>query len=279
MGNILQLFTVLSLNLTLALVLSQPVEARTDQSLPIGSGKIAPTMRLTSPAEGWTVGRMIKIAGTCSDPTANPVVININGSRYFARVVDGSFNRQFPAARGRNNIIVSCENQGGKVDVARSVFAAIGPIKLKVVLSSDTDGVYTDLHVYEPDDSHVYWASTKSPTGGLFFLNSENGNFDQPGFGPYLYVHPAPPLGLYKFVANYWPGGAMQHTLAKLEVILDEGLATEKRRTIDFPLARPGENQVMAYVVIREGNLTSVIFAPLEDPEVSAPPEIKKKTS
>src|SRR5256885_36267 len=40
--------------------------------------------------------------------------------------------------------------------------------------------------------AHVFWANTASPSGGTFFLNEQGGDFDQPGYGPYLYIHGAP---------------------------------------------------------------------------------------
>lgn len=255
--------------------------SRTDNTIKIGTGKTKPTLTLDHPREGWSVGRMIRVAGKCSDATSNPITININGSRYFARAIDGAFDRNFPSAQGSNQVAVSCENQGGLRTVSRNVFAAVSAIRLKVILSSDTDGVYTDLHVYEPDGKHVFWAETRSPSGGLFFLNAQNGAFDQPGYGPYLYVHPSPPIGLYKFVANYWPGGARQHTLASFEIIIDEGLATEQRRRIAYPLAKPGENHTMAYVAIRDAGLPPLIYVPDQDPDSNKPAalvtESKKK--
>ena len=115
------------------------------------------------------------------------------------------------------------------------VDAVISPIPLKIVLTSDTDSTYTDLHIYEPDSTHVYWAKTNSPSGGIFFLNEQDGSFDQAGYGPYLYVHPAPPPGVFRVDVNYWPGGAIQHTLANLDIITDEGLPSENRRRVSRP--------------------------------------------
>jgi hypothetical protein len=136
--------------------------------------------------------------------------------------------------------------------------------------------VYTDLHIYEPDKTHVYWAETKSPSGGIFFLNQEEDSFDKPGYGPYLYVHPAPPVGVFRVDVNYWPGGALQHTLANLDIVTDEGLPTESRRRVRSPLARPGETQTLVYIVIRGNNRPPGIYAPGQDPEADMPPEVKE---
>jgi hypothetical protein len=236
----------------------------------------APTLTLSKPAGGWTSGLQITVAGTCSDPTADPMVVNINGVRYYVRNANGSFSRAFPAAKGKNTVIAECANSAGVAKASTTVDAVIASIGLKVVLTSDSDGVYTDLHIYEPDNSHVYWADTNSNSGGIFFLNQSGDNFDQPGYGPYLYVHPAPPLGVFRIDTNYWPGGAVQHTLANLDIILDEGLPSESRRRVQKPLARPGETKTLAYVVIQGNRQPAKIYVPGQDAERDMPIEVKE---
>jgi len=144
------------------------------------------------------------------------------------------------------------------------------------VLTSDTHSVYTDLHIYEPDNSHVYWADTNSASGGIFFLNSDGESFDQAGYGPYMYVHPAPPTGVFRIDTNYWPGGAIQHTLANLDIILDEGLSSESRRRVQKPLARPGETRTLAYVLFKGNRQPAQIFVPGQDNERDMPAEIRE---
>jgi len=239
-----------------------------------GTGTEMPVLTLTKPEGGWTTALQLEITGSCSDPTADPIIANINGVRYYIRTSQGSFSRKFPAAKGKNTIVVECANKAGVARATASVEAVISPIPLKVVLTSDTDSAYTDLHIYEPDKTHVYWAKTDSPSGGIFFLNQQEGSFDLAGFGPYLYIHPAPPPGVFRVDVNYWPGGAVQHTLANLDIITDEGLPTESRRRVRSPLARPGETQTLAYIVIRGNNQTPKIYAPMQDAESEMPPEV-----
>ncbi len=241
-----------------------------------GSGTEPPVLELTKPEGGWTSGMQIEVAGSCSDPTADPILVNINGVRYYIRASDGSFTRKFPAARGKNTVFAECVNRAGAGRANASVEAMINPIPLKIVLSSDTDSAYTDLHIYEPDRTHVYWADTRSPSGGIFFLNEQEGGFDQAGYGPYLYVHPAPPAGVFRIDVNYWPGGAIQHTLANLDIITDEGLPSESRKRVRSPLARPGETQVLAYVVVRGNGRAPALFIPGQDAEGEMPLEVKE---
>lgn len=241
-----------------------------------GTGEQLPVLTLTKPEGGWTTGMQLEVAGTCSDGSADPIVVNINGVRYYIRSADGSFARKFPAAKGKNVVIAECSNPAGTARASATVEAMINPIPLKVVLTSDTDSAYTDLHVYEPDLTHVYWAETNSPSGGIFFLNSQNGSFDQAGYGPYLYVHPSPPVGVFQIDVNYWPGGAIQHTLASLDIVTDEGLPTENRKRVNRPLARPGETQTLAFVVIQGNKKPPLIFVPGQDAEAEMPPEVKE---
>ena len=240
-----------------------------------GQGTEMPVLRLVKPEGGWTNGMQIEVAGTCSDTTADPIAVNINGVRYYIRTKEGSFSRKFPAAKGKNTVIAECANKGGIATASATVESTVSPIPFKVVLTSDTDSVYTDLHIYEPDKTHVYWADTNSPSGGIFFLNQQEDSFDQPGYGPYLYVHPAPPAGVFRIDVNYWPGGAVQHTLANLDIILDEGLPTETRRRVLKPLARPGETQTLAYVVFQGNRQPAILFIPGQDADSAMPAAVK----
>jgi uncharacterized protein len=240
-----------------------------------GKGDTLPVLTLTHPSGGWMTGMQLEVSGTCSDTTADPIIAEINGVRYFIRSSEGAFSRKFPAAKGKNTVIVECANIAGTARQTATVEAMINPIPLKLVLTNDTDSAYTDLHVYEPDGTHVYWADTNSPSGAIFFLNEQNGDFDQAGYGPYLYVHPAPPVGVFRVDVNYWPGGAVQHTLANLDIVTDEGLPTESRKRVRRPLARPGETQTLAYIVIRGNSQPPIIFVPGQDPVADMPAEVK----
>ena len=249
--------------------------ARRGMQNPQPAATAAPLLKLDKPAGGWTSALQFSVSGSCSDPQADPIIININGVRYYARNNNGGFSRMFPAAKGKNSIIAECANSVGVSRASSTVDAVISPIPLKLVLTSDTNSVYTDLHIYEPDNSHVYWADTNSASGGIFFLNGDGESFDQAGYGPYLYVHPAPPAGVFRVDANYWPGGAARHTLASLDIILDEGLPTESHRRVQKPLARPGETRTLAYVVIQGDRRPAKIYIPDQDPVRDMPAEVR----
>lgn len=272
----------------LALLLSQtPHENPRQQGVPIGKGTKLAKVVLTAPSGGWTVDRMMLVEGTVSDSTVDPVVVSINGDRYLMRTNGGRFSRKFPAASGKNVVTVMATNKAGTANSQVTTFAQIPPVPLKAILTSDTDGVYTDLHIYEPTDSsitkvqdgfeldgskmaHVYWANTASPTGGTFFLNEQGGDFDQPAYGPYLYVHRAPPKGIYLIATNYWPSGDKAHTIATLNVSLFEGTPGEVRRMVRIPLATPGTTRVLAWINILGDNQAEV-YVPTADPKPTGP--------
>ncbi|MFL5346155.1 MAG: DUF2135 domain-containing protein [Hyalangium sp.] len=268
----------------LALLLSQtPHENPRQQGVPIGKGTKLAKVVLTAPSGGWTVDRMMLVEGTVSDSTIDPVVVSINGDRYLMRTNGGRFSRKFPAASGKNVVTVMATNKAGTANAQVTTFAQVPPVPLKAILTSDTDGVYTDLHIYEPTDAsvtqagdgpqldgskmaHVYWANTASPSGGTFFLNEQNGDFDQPAYGPYLYIHRAPPRGVYLIATNYWPSGDKAHTIATLNVSLFEGTPGEVRRMVRIPLATPGTTRVLAWINIT-GDNQGEIYVPTADPK------------
>ncbi|MCC7404918.1 MAG: hypothetical protein IT288_11030 [Bdellovibrionales bacterium] len=270
-----------SIPLLLVLVLT-PVAfgARSkDSGAVVGTGTAPITIDLSSPKGGWTVDRMVSVKGRVSDATVNPVTISINGDRYLIRTVNGEFSRKFPVTSGKNVISVQAANKAGTFNFAKTFFAKVEPVPLVTVLTSDTDNVYTDLHIYEPSadltdpvkqsenkTEHVFWAQTQSQTGGNFYLNEQAGSYDQPGYGPYLYTHRSPPLGIYRIDANYWPSGDKAHVVATLNVVLFGGTSKEVRKTVRNPLVMPGETVTMAFVRI-DKNQVGYIFAPTMDPK------------
>jgi len=266
---------------TILLAAPAPPPAR-DTGVPVGKGAQRPEVRLTAPAGGWTVGRMISVEGTVSDPTVDPITISINGDRYLLRTQNGRFSRKFPSAAGKNVVVAMATNRGGTATAQVTCYAQVPPVPLRAVLTSDTDGVYTDLHIYEPTDrslqkdgsldlkrmAHVYWANTQSPSGGTFYLNEQGGDFDQPGYGPYLYVHRAPPKGVFLIATNYWPSGDKAHTVGTLNLTLFEGTPAEAKRVVRVPLATPGTTRVLAWVNVLGAGQADV-YVPDQDPPPS----------
>jgi uncharacterized protein YfaP (DUF2135 family) len=246
--------------------------------VPIGKGTSLATVTLDEPRGGWSVDRMMLVKGRVSDTTIDPIVLSINGDRYLMRTFQGRFERKFPASAGKNVVTVRATNKAGTATAQATAYAQVPVVPMKVVLTSDTDGVYTDLHLYEPTDAsvkegkldfsqmaHVYWMNTASPSGGTFFLNDQGGDFDQPGYGPYLYIHRAPPKGVFLITTNYWPSGDKAHTIGTLNLTLFEGTAAEIKRRVLVPLATPGTTQVLAWVNFVDAD-KAIVYVPGQDP-------------
>ena len=255
-----------------------PAASDRQVGVPIGKGATKPKVTLVAPTGGWTVDRMLLVKGTVSDSSIDPVVVSINGDRYLMRTYNGEFSRKFPSAAGKNVVTVMATNKGGTGVAQNTAYAEVPPVPLKAILTSDTDGVYTDLHIWEPTDNsmrgdhtidtsamaHVFWANTESPSGGTFFLNEQGGDFDQPAYGPYLYVHRAPPKGIYLIATNYWPSGDKAHTIATLNLVLYEGTPQETKRVVRIPLATPGTTRVLAWVNVVDVGKT-LVYVPGQD--------------
>lgn len=75
------------------------------------------------------------------------------------------------------------------------------------------------------------------------------------------------------------PGHSLRQRPANLDIITNEGLPSDRKR-VTRPLARPGETQTLAYIVIRGNNQPPQIFVPGQDAESDMPKEaieFKKK--
>ncbi len=245
--------------------------------VPIGQGTKRPKVSIDQPRGGWTIDRMLTVEGRVDDTTVDPILVSINGDRYLMRTFSGVFKRAFPAAAGKNVITISATNKGGTGTAQVTTYAEIPPVPLKAVLTSDTDGVWTDLHIWEPTATsqpegqlelgamaHVFWANTQSPSGGTFFLNQQGGDFDQPAYGPYLYIHRAPPVGTFLIATNYWPSGDKAHTIATLNLTLFEGTAQELKRKVQVPLATPGTTRVLAWINVVDAG-RALVYVPGQD--------------
>ena len=66
-----------------------------------GNGTEMPVLTLTKPEGGWTTSMQLEVAGSCSDSTADPIVVNINGVRYYIRTSEGLLPGSSPPPRGR----------------------------------------------------------------------------------------------------------------------------------------------------------------------------------
>jgi uncharacterized protein YfaP (DUF2135 family) len=150
---------------------------------------------------------------------------------------DGSFARPYVFGRGSNSVELRAEGRS----LARRQFydasAGRAPVKLRILLSWDTDGTDVDLHVIDPLGGHCFYGDRVVPSGGALDVDVTT------GFGPEIFAHPSPPPGRYLVYVNYYGAGEEREdlTVAQVHVIIGEGTPREKRQSFSVPLRKPGE--------------------------------------
>ncbi len=186
--------------------------------------------------EDATPGAMI--AGRLKRVHKGPVTLVVNGVPLPLQAnPDGTFARPYVFGRGSNGIELRAE---GRSLARRQFFDASSsrtPVKLRVLLSWDTDGTDVDLHVIDPLGGHCFWGDRVTPSGGALDLDVTT------GFGPEIFAHPSPPPGRYLVYVNYYGAGEVRDdlTVAQVTVIVGEGTPREKRQLFTVPLRKPGD--------------------------------------
>lgn len=151
---------------------------------------------------------------------------------------DGAFARPYSFSSGSNNVEV--RSPDGK-DIRRVQFydtnTSRPQTRLRVVLSWDSDGTDLDLHVVSPDGQHVWYGNRVAANGGALDVDVTT------GYGPEIYANTAPAKGTYHVYVNYYGNGpdAQALTVAKVNIITQEGTLSEKQQTVTVPMRKPGE--------------------------------------
>lgn len=149
---------------------------------------------------------------------------------------DGRFARPWAFGAGSHGVEVRAEGARRRLQFFEANPDRRG-VKLRIVLSWDTDMTDLDLHVISPDGQHVFYGNRVAPNGGALDVDVTT------GFGPEIYAHPNPPPGLWQVLVNYYGAGEPRDdlTVAQLAVIEHEGTLREKRQLFRVPLRKPGE--------------------------------------
>lgn len=124
-------------------------------------------------------------------------------------------------------------------------------LDVRISMSWDADHTDVDLHVFEPDGSHAYYASNHTAQGGLV-----SRDFTQ-GYGPEEYVLRKALPGTYTIKAHYY--GSHQQTVfgpctVNVTVFTNYGRANEKKKTLTLRLDKSGDDFVVGEVMIEGGN-------------------------
>ena len=149
----------------------------------------------------------------------------------------GNFARPWSFGSGSHGVEVRSPNG----EVARSQFyetqANRVPVKLRIVLSWDSDSTDLDLHVVSPDGQHVFYGARVAPNGGALDVDVTT------GFGPEIFATPSPVQGAYHVFVNYFGAGEQRDAVitAQVTVLQDEGTPKEKQQVFRVPMRKPGE--------------------------------------
>jgi uncharacterized protein YfaP (DUF2135 family) len=150
---------------------------------------------------------------------------------------DGRFARPWSFGGGSHSVEV--RSPGSEVRRRQFVDSQTGrtPVRLRVVLSWDSDSTDLDLHVVSPDGAHVFYGQRVAANGAALDVDVTT------GYGPEIYASPAPPAGIHHVYVNYYGAGRErgQLTTAQIAVVQDEGTPREKQQVFRVPLRKPGE--------------------------------------
>lgn len=151
----------------------------------------------------------------------------------------GSYARPYRFGAGSNSLQINSPD--GKV-VRRVQFydsnTRRAAVKLRVLLSWDSDGTDLDLHIVTPGGQHAYYGNRVIQGGGALDVDVTT------GYGPEIFSHPAPEKGEYLVFLNYYGGdteAAQGVTTATIAIITAENTASEKQQTFTVPMRKPGE--------------------------------------
>ena len=100
---------------------------------------------------------------------------------------------------------------------------------ISVVMFWDDPSADIDLHIYEPDGSHVSYRKRESRQGGTLYYDITN------GFGPEIYVLGTAKKGAYTFKVVYYRG-APQKLTGKVIIMRNAGSPKETREVHKFVL-------------------------------------------
>lgn len=155
---------------------------------------------------------------------------------------DGRFARPWSFGSGAHGVTVQAPGGSGAPAASRRVqFFEVNrdraSVRLRVVLSWDSDSTDLDLHVVSPDGQHVFYGDRVAKNGGALDVDVTT------GFGPEIFAHPSPPPGAWFVYVNYYGAGERRDviTVAQVAIIEYEGTPREKQQTFRVPLRKPGE--------------------------------------
>jgi uncharacterized protein YfaP (DUF2135 family) len=183
-------------------------------------------------------GRLADVPKSTEGGARRPARLVVDGVAMPLLVqADGRFERPWSFGGGSHGVEV--RSPDGQVRRRQFYEAQAGrvPVRLRIVLSWDSDSTDLDLHVVSPDGQHVFWGARVADNGGALDTDVTT------GFGPEIFATPSPVRGIYHMFVNYFGAGELRDVIstAQVAVVQDEGTPREKQQQFRVPLRKPGE--------------------------------------
>jgi len=196
-------------------------------------------LKLASPNNGWFSTRIFPIKGMTSSK-AQTVRVVYNGIPFMLQLYNGSFERNFVASPGINNIYAESVTASGQIVKDQISFFSKAPAKaLKIFLTWDTNGTDLDLWVTEPTGEKCYYGYRNTKIGGTLDVDVTD------GYGPEVYTVAAAVKGNYLIQVNSYSDYRNPQTEAKIFVVMHEGTAHETVKEFEAMITQAGTTLVV----------------------------------
>ena len=204
-----------------------------------------PTVRIESPSAGWSVQRIVKIAGTARGEGIRRMVLVINGAEKEVPVDNGRFETQEVVSPGENTIRALVEDRKGRVASDSVTFYAKVPDRdLKITANWDTAGTDMDLHVVDPKGETCMYNHKETKIGGKLDIDVTD------GFGPETFTQANAVPGTYKVFLHYYGPSGGPETVATVWIVLYEGTPKERKERREIVLMRQNEKPLVLAVEV-----------------------------
>jgi tetratricopeptide (TPR) repeat protein len=121
------------------------------------------------------------------------------------------------------------------------------PMKLRIVMSWDTDNTDIDIHVLEPNGEEAYYSHRRTREGG--FVSEDVTT----GYGPEEYLKKELEKGTYKILSNYFASHQVDligATTITATVYTDWGTTNEKQQILTFRLDKAKDKDLIGEVTL-----------------------------
>ncbi len=198
------------------------------------SAEPAQLVKILLPINGWSGDRIITLEADVTHPDIHFAHLIENGTERMVRVKEGHVSEKLVLSPGSNQIILQVNHPKTHAIYSDHVvlYSSVPKKDIKIILTWDTDGTDVDLHVINPANVDCYYSHPETVEGGRLDVDITN------GYGPEIFTQSNADRGQYQVKAHYYSSHGHPQTLAKVQVILFEGMDMEKKYNFEKVLVR-----------------------------------------